>query len=127
MSLFNFRIRRAVRDEETDRDRFARLLKVLDQIGAEMAHEVAGLQERYRGASSDAAYAEQALEEGRADREISLRIDDLTGTLDRYFERIALLQSQIAFFELLRSDVNAFARANHIDAAKESSNDVSSH
>ncbi|WP_157019517.1 hypothetical protein [Mesorhizobium xinjiangense] len=97
----------------------------MDEIGEEMAGEIDGLQKRYEDASSDAAYAQQALEEGRAGGEVSPRIDDLTDTIERYFKRIALLKSEVDFVNRLREDVNAFTDANRIGAAQKPSTDAS--
>ncbi len=117
MGLFSFRIRRAERDKQTDRARFDALLQALDRIGGEMDDEIEGLRKRYEEASCDAAYAQQALEEGRADGDISPRIDNLTDTLERYFKRMALLKNETAFIDRLRSEVDAFVRANRIGDA----------
>lgn len=115
MALFRFRTRNPARDQQTDEDRLDRLRRILREFRAEIEHERDGLRARYEGIMADAAFSQQALEDDRASAAISARIDDMTEAMIRYNERIALLESQIAFVTDLDQKAIRFFEENKGD------------
>ncbi|GLS31508.1 hypothetical protein SAMN04488498_102106 [Mesorhizobium albiziae] len=95
--MLGFRTRNPDRDRETDAARIQKLRQALFDVRSELEGEKVGLQGRYETASADAAFSQQAMEEGRGSPEISTRIDDLTTSLINYSRRIATLDRQSAF------------------------------
>jgi hypothetical protein len=95
--MLGFRTRNPDRDRETDAARIQKLRQALFDVRSELEAEKVGLQGRYETASADAAFSQQAMEEGRGSPEISTRIDDLTTSLINYSRRIATLVRQSAF------------------------------
>jgi len=126
MALFRFRTRNPIRDRQTDESRLERLRRMLHEFQADIEHERDGLRARYEGIMADAAFSQQALEDDRADDNISARIDDMTETMIRYNKRIALLESQIAFVtDLDRKAVRFFEENKEDGAADERADQVS--
>lgn len=115
MALFRFRTRNPARDRQTDESRLERLRRMLHEFQADIEHERDGLRARYEGIMADAAFSQQALEDDRADNGISAKIDDMTETMIRYNERIALLESQIAFVTDLDRKAARFFEENEGD------------
>lgn len=112
MALFRFRTRNPERDRDTDESRRQRLEQLLDALSAEIERERGGLRNRYDKVTADAAFSQQALEDDRADGEISSRIDDLTGAMLRYTKRLVTLEQQSVFVTEIRSRINTFFREN---------------
>lgn len=110
MALFRFRTRSPDRDRETDAARQGRLSGILGELRAEIARERDGLQDRYERITADAAFSQQALEDQRAASATSLKIDDMTGSMIRYTERIELLERQIGFMNQLLAEAALFPR-----------------
>ena len=109
--MLGFRTRNPLRDRQTDETRLERLRRTLTEIADELEKEKAGFQARYERASTDAAFSQQALEDGRSDELISVRIDELTVSLITYSNRIAALDRQLAFMAQLGVEVAEFAIA----------------
>jgi hypothetical protein len=106
--MLGFRIRSPDRDRQTDTARMQKLRQVLLDLGAELASEKAGFQNRYEAASADAAFSQQVYEDGRGNTEISARVDDLTSSLINYSRRIAALDRQNAFVDEMLVRLDAF-------------------
>ena len=123
MGLFNFRSERPFRtrsperDSETDGKRISRLAYFLDGLLVEMENERDGLRNRYESVTTRAAFSQQALEDDRVDQQMSAAIDDMTGTMMRYTERLALLEQQIAFVTEMRERSSRFPLENKEVAA----------
>ncbi len=109
--MLGFRTRNPLRDRQTDETRLERLRRTLTDITGELEKEKAGFQARYERASTDAAFSQQALEDGRSDESISIRIDELTASLITYSNRIATLDRQLAFMAQLDVEITEFAVA----------------
>jgi succinylglutamate desuccinylase len=112
MALFRFRTRNPARDHQTDENRLERLLRSVEGIRAEMERERDGLRARYENIMADAAFSQQALEDERVDADISVKIDDMTETMIRYYKRIAWLESQIAFVTDIDREIALFFQEN---------------
>ena len=112
MALFRFRTRSPGRDSATDESRRQRLQQLLDTLNAEIEAERNGLRNRYDKIVADAAFSQQALEQKRAGGESSSRIDELTGAMMRYTERLSALDRQSAFVTEMHSRLEAFFRGN---------------
>ncbi len=107
MALTLFRVRSRERDRETDAGRFRRLRQLLGELRAEMERERDGLRGRYEKVTADAAFSQQALEDG-AGGAVSEKIDDMTEAMIRYTERLALLEKQAGFVTGLDHQVERF-------------------
>ncbi|PWK76863.1 hypothetical protein C8K44_101189 [Aminobacter sp. AP02] len=126
MRPFHFGTRTPARDRETDQLRFHRLLEALTELSVQLDHETAGLQARYVRASDDAAFSFQELENGGG-AGLSSKVDDLTISMARCLARIAALQGQVAFIEMLRQSVISYAEDMAIDGAGEDHSNQWSH
>lgn len=109
MSLFRFRTRAGERDTQTDSARLGRLREWVARTRAEIEHERKGLRARYERAVADAAFAQQAFEEGGQDSGMSIRVDELTEAVMRYYERLAALDRQAAFLADFERGIEQFA------------------
>lgn len=109
MALTLFRVRSRERDRETDSGRFRRLRQLLGDLRVEMERERDGLRGRYEKVTADAAFSQQALEDG-AGNAVSAKIDEMTDAMIRYTERIALLERQAAFVTGLDHQVERFSQ-----------------
>lgn len=116
--MLGFRTRSADRDRQTDISRIEKLRQVMLDVGTELAKEEAGLRRRYETASTDAAFSQQAYEDGRGDAGISSRIDDLTTTLINYSRRISELDRQRAFIGEMLVKLEDFAAEVDIGASR---------
>jgi len=104
-----FRVRSKARDRETDKARLARLEGAIDAIRGEVAAEMDGLTKRYRSIGADAAFLDQAIDNGEADRGAgSGRLDDMTATMIRYEQRVAELSRQLVSLDELRRSAAGF-------------------
>lgn len=99
MSLFRFRVRSVERDRRTDAARFGTLREQIGRLRREIERERDGLQARYEVSLGDAAFAQQAFENGLNDAWLSARIEHLTQALMDYERRMRALDAQIAFAE----------------------------
>lgn len=99
MALFRFRVRNAGRDLRTDAERFGRLGEELDRLRREITDERDGLKARHDASVGDAAFAQQALEDGRADARLSERVEALTRALIDYDRRMHALDGQIVLLD----------------------------
>lgn len=126
MRLFHFGTRSPERDRETDQIRFHRLLEALTDLSVQLDHETAGLQARYVKASDDAAFSFQELENGGGGV-LSSKVNNLTSSMARCLARIAALQGQVAFIEMLRQSVISYAEDMAIEAADEDRSGKRSH
>lgn len=113
---FRFRVRNEMRDLETDRARLARLGGAIDSIRREVAAELAGLTKRYQSISADAAFLDQAIDNGETDRSAGAgKLDDMTSTMIRYEQRVAELSRQlVSLDELQRSAESLLATENPV-------------
>lgn len=91
-------------NHETDRLRMNKLLEALAELSAQIEDESAGLQARYARCASRAALSLQSLE-GESGAVLPFWVGDMSGTLARCLTRIAELQGQVAFIEMLRQTV----------------------
>jgi chromosome segregation ATPase len=107
MALFSFRTREPQRDRETDRARFDKLLKLFQQLLAEIEAERDGLKSRYGQTQASAAFALDAFENGDGE-ELSAKADDLALAMRRYRVRIAALEGQLAFLQRSETEINAY-------------------
>lgn len=107
MALTLFRMRSPERDRETDAGRFRRLRGLLHDLRGEMERERDGLHSRYERVTADAAFSQQALEDG-AGSAVSAKIDDMTEAMIRYTERIVLLERQVGFVTGIDHQVERF-------------------
>lgn len=114
MAFFRFRVRSQARDLETDKARLARLEGSIDSIRREVAAELAGLTKRYRSIGADAAFLDQAIDNGEADRSAGAgKLGDMASTMIRYEQRVAELSRQlVSLDELHRSAESLLAAKN---------------
>lgn len=106
-SIFGFRSRDPARDRQTDLQRFDRLAKLFDQIGAEIEAEKAGLENRYRSTATNAAFLVEAMENGSASTDKSSDVSAMTGAILNYERRIAELARQRGLMKELRHSLDA--------------------
>lgn len=99
-----FRVRSAARDRTTDAARFDRLLAAAERCEREAEAERTGFAARHEATAASAAFAQSYVEDGRADglAALSDRIDDLTGTMKAYRDRMTALDGQIRLFRRIR-------------------------
>ncbi|RUU06925.1 hypothetical protein EOD23_11950 [Mesorhizobium sp. USDA-HM6] len=106
-SIFGFRSRDPARDRQTDLQRFDRLAKLFDQIGAEIEAEKTGLENRYRSTTANAAFLVEAMENGSASTDKSSDVSAMTGAILNYERRIAELARQKGLMKELRHSLDA--------------------
>ncbi|KUM24818.1 hypothetical protein AU467_29295 [Mesorhizobium loti] len=128
-SIFGFRSRDPARDRQTDLQRFDRLAKLFDQIGAEIEAEKTGLENRYRSTAANAAFLVEAMENGSASTDKSSDVSAMTGAILNYERRIAELARQKGLMKELRHSLDAIvddgdgrsgSRAEHARSAARS-------
>lgn len=100
MKLFNFGFPSSVNNR--DARRLARLRRLLDEIGKDIANERAELKRLYEAATADAAFAFQAIENGESPEQISDEVEMATAAIIRHSKRISLLKEQVDFIEAMR-------------------------
>ncbi len=108
-----FRIRSRKRDLETDSSRIANVLAAVQEQIARINDEEAGLRSRLGRATDDAAFSQDALENG--ENVTSADVDELTATMARCAERIAFLEVQTVFLARLRQELLWFIADNGLD------------
>lgn len=109
MSIFGFRTRSAERDEATDAGRLERLARLLDELTNEISVEKAGLENRYRSATTDAAFLVDAIEnDGVSDRSRD-RVDDLTAAILSCEKRLTILARQVVLLDDFRKELASLA------------------
>jgi hypothetical protein len=105
MSIFGFRTRSAERDDATDAGRLERLARLLDELTNDISVEKAGLENRYRAATEDAAFLVDAIEnDGVSDRSRD-RVDDLTAAILSCEKRLAVLARQVTLLDDFRNEL----------------------
>lgn len=109
MSIFGFRTRSAERDEATDAGRLDRLEQLLDQLTEEISVEKAGLENRYRSATSDAAFLVDAIENDGASDRSNDRVEDLTAAILNCEKRLAVLARQVGLLDDFRKELASLA------------------
>jgi hypothetical protein len=105
-SIFGFRSRDPARDRQTDLQRFDRLAKLFDQVGAEIEAEKAGLENRYRSTATNAAFLVEAMENGSASKSKSSDVGVMTDAILNYERRIAELTRQKGLMKELRQSLD---------------------
>lgn len=121
MPLFSlFRVRSPERDAETDRGRFQKLAKALEETVSQIETERRGLARRHEEATEEAGFAQAVYEDGRAGESTSRRIDDLTQDIVRCHARLAELERQAAFLRRITTEVETFARIRGQDQSASS-------
>ena len=116
-SLFGFRTRSPQRDRETDRERFARLDNLLEEIAAQISAERNGLERRYSESSVNAGFLADAIDNEEAATGYSARLAAMTDDLINYENRLAALSRQIALLHDLRARSRAiFQEQNEADS-----------
>ncbi|PWK68092.1 hypothetical protein [Aminobacter sp. AP02] len=108
-SIFAFRTRSPDRDEDTDRARFERLARALDQLASEVEAEKAGIRSRYEAVSANAAFLVEAMDNDAATSRRAAEMDQLTEALKNCLRRIEVLGRQTEFVSGLRHSVDMFA------------------
>ncbi|RAZ91261.1 hypothetical protein DPM33_08095 [Mesorhizobium hawassense] len=106
-SIFGFRSRDPARDRNTDLQRFDRLAKLFDQIGAEIEAEKAGLENRYKSTAANAAFLVEAMENGSASTSKGSDVSALTNSILNCERRIAELARQKGLMKELRHSLDA--------------------
>ena len=117
-SIFGFRTRHPGRNRQTDVARFGRLIKLFDQICAEIDAEKRGLENRYQSASMNAAFLVEALENDTAPSRLSSRVGQLTNSILNHERRIAALSRQIGMVNDLRHSLHTVVGDNQPEASK---------
>ncbi len=102
MSLFGFRTRSAERDDATDRGRYDRLTRLLDELTDEISVEQSGLERRYASVSADAAFLDEAIENEEASGRSKNREAQLTSSILACERRLGILSRQTSVIEELR-------------------------
>jgi hypothetical protein len=105
MSIFGFRTRSAERDDATDAGRLERLASLLDELTNEISVEKAGLENRYRSATEDAAFLVDAIENDSVSNRSRDRVDDLTAAILSCEKRLAVLARQVALLDDFRKEL----------------------
>lgn len=106
--MFGFRTRNKTRDRETDVSRQRRLVRLLDDIIAEIRSEGEGLEARYRLQTEQAAFLADALANERTASTEWDRVDRLTTSIIAYDARRKALSRQLYLIEECRRKVNDF-------------------
>ncbi|TJV72072.1 MAG: hypothetical protein E5X76_11640 [Mesorhizobium sp.] len=106
-SIFGFRSRDPARDRQTDLQRFDRLAKLFDQIGAEIETEKMGLENRYRSTAANAAFLVEAMENGSASASKGSDVSVMTNSILNCERRIAELARQKGLVKELRRSLDA--------------------
>jgi len=109
MSIFGFRTRSAERDEATDAGRLDRLERLLDELTTEISIEKAGLENRYRAATTDAAFLVDAIENDSVSERSNERVDDLTAAILRCEKRLGVLARQAVLLDDFRKELSGLA------------------
>lgn len=110
MALLSFRTRSTERDDATDARRFDRLARLLNELTDEISVERAGLERRYRSATTDAAFLVEAIEnDGVSDRSQG-RVDELTASILNCERRLEILSRQAAVLNEFRRTLTELAR-----------------
>ncbi|PRD42542.1 hypothetical protein C5748_15685 [Phyllobacterium phragmitis] len=112
MALFRFRTRSPDRDLQTDVSRFADIKQTLNEVCAEIERERDGFQRRYDEISMNAAFSLENMENEGETEKVSARIEDFTLALERFTQRIAFLEKQLAFLQGVDQSVTEFADKN---------------
>ncbi|OQM74271.1 hypothetical protein [Manganibacter manganicus] len=118
MALFKFmtdeafRVRSPERDRKTDSARQAKLRSFLAEFRTDIAREHDGLRARHERVTTQAAFSQQALENGPADATMSASVDDLTASMMRYADRLKALEEQIAFVTAMCERADRFPLEN---------------
>lgn len=108
MTLFDFWARTPEWDREADHLRFQRLLETLADVAVQIEHESDGLQARYIRASDGAPISFEVMEiDGQP--AVSSKLSEAADCMARCLARIAALQGQVAFVEMLRQSVISYA------------------
>lgn len=110
MSLFNFRTRSSARDEATDARRFDRLTRLLNELTDEISVERAGLERRYKSATTDAAFLVEAMQNEDASERSRARVDVLTASILGCESRLTDLSRQQAVLNDLRMSLTELAK-----------------
>lgn len=82
--------------------RFEHLKRVLDELSRELAVERVALRVQHENACADAAFAQDAMDNGEGSPQISAEIDRLTATIAARASNFAELDEQVAFVEATR-------------------------
>jgi hypothetical protein len=96
MALLRFRTRSPERDAATDARRLDRLSRLLSELADEIAAEKSGLENRYRSATTDAAFLVEAVENDSATDLPNGRVDALTDVIVSCERRLDVLAHQAA-------------------------------
>jgi hypothetical protein len=107
-----FRTRSEGRDRDTDLSRVQRLSKAIDEIRSSVANELKGLEARYQSTAADAAFLNQAIENGEASESRNANVDEMVGTMKRYRQRTESLARQLAVLDAMRQSAEALADEN---------------
>lgn len=110
MALLSFRTRAPERDNATDARRFDRLARLLNELTDEISVEKAGLERRYRSATTDAAFLVDAMENDNAPDRSKNRVDELTASILNCERRLDLLSHQAAVLNDFRRTLTELAR-----------------
>lgn len=105
---FSFRLRSVQRDIETDELRLQRLGRMAAQIRTEIQSEIEGLERRYEGIAASAAFAQQGFESDGTRKDLSAKVQELTGSMMLYTRRMTFLGRQWAFISRVEKDITAF-------------------
>lgn len=116
-SIFGFRSRDPARDRQTDGSRLDRLARLFEQIAAEIETERAGLENRYRTKSTNAAFLVEAMENGSASDRRSSEVSALTESILNCERRIAALSRQNGMMKEIRHSLDVVF---HEDGASDS-------
>ncbi|WP_420961585.1 hypothetical protein [Brucella sp. IR073] len=112
MALFRFRTRSPGRDLQTDIARFSEVRRALGTVCAAIEQERDGFRRRYDEVAMNAAFSLENMEnEGETER-VSAKIDDFSDALERFTQRIALLEKQLQFLKEIDGTVADFAADN---------------
>jgi predicted RNase H-like nuclease (RuvC/YqgF family) len=114
MALFRFRTRSPDRDRQSDIVRFSEVRETIERVCQEIERERDGFRRRYDEASMDAAFSLENIKNEGETEKASAKIDDFAHTLERFSQRIASLEQQLAFFRKIDGKVADFAKG-HFD------------
>ncbi|MBF6992729.1 hypothetical protein [Cupriavidus sp. IK-TO18] len=103
MQVFNFRI--LPWSGGQDARRLERLQRLLDEIGTEISTEKDTLGDQYENATTNAAFAFEAMENGEGPEWTSRKIDALTASVTRYSQRLRSLKHEADFIEATKQRV----------------------
>ncbi|MCO5065957.1 MAG: hypothetical protein M9924_16300 [Rhizobiaceae bacterium] len=94
-----FRTRSPDRDRQTDAARLDRLIKAIDETSASVATELHGLEARYEATAANAAFLNEAIEDGEEPESKAASVDEMIETMERYRQRTGSLARQLDVLE----------------------------